>query len=144
MNVENSAHRPAALLIAHGSRRQEANLDLVGLAESLRARAAYRIVEVAYLEIATPTIPEAAQACVAQGATTVLMLPYFLSEGNHVALDLERYRTELQSQHPGVSFILCKPLSPHPLLVDVVVSRLVEAEDAQNAKPAASRQRSKP
>ena len=48
----------AVLLIAHGSRRQEANDDLVRLAELIREHGEYPIVETAYLEIAAPTIPE--------------------------------------------------------------------------------------
>lgn len=122
------AGKKAALLIAHGSRREAANLDLADLADALRARAIYPIVEIAYLELAPPNIIEAGTACVAQGADQVLLLPYFLSAGAHVSDDLERFRHQLAEQFPDVDFILCRPLSQHPLLVDIVVDRLAEAE----------------
>jgi sirohydrochlorin ferrochelatase len=122
----------AALLIAHGSRRETANLDLVDLAAALRARAVYPIVEIAYLELASPTIPEGGIACVRQGAQRVFLLPYFLSAGAHVTDDLERFRRELSDQFPQIPFILCKPLSPHSLLVDIVIARLGEAERASS------------
>jgi len=54
----------AVLLIAHGSRRAEANRDLADLAELLRERGEYDVVEIAYLELAEPTIPAGARACV--------------------------------------------------------------------------------
>jgi sirohydrochlorin ferrochelatase len=122
----------AALLIAHGSRRDAANLDLVRLADALRARLIYPIVEIAYLELAKPAILDGGLACVEQGADRVFLLPYFLSAGAHVSDDLERFRHELATQFPNVRFVLCKPLSLHPLLVDIVIDRLSEAERAES------------
>jgi sirohydrochlorin ferrochelatase len=122
--------KKAALLIAHGSRRDAANADLARLADALRARAIYPLVEIAYLELAVPTILEGGAACVRQGAEQVFLLPYFLSAGAHVTDDLERFRRELTEKFAPVRFILCKPLSLHPLLVDIVVDRLAEAERA--------------
>jgi len=124
----------AALLIAHGSRRDEANRDLVDLANALRARAIYPIVEIAYLEIAEPNITAGGEKCVEQGAKRVLMLPYFLSAGAHVVEDLQRIRTELSEKFPNVRYVVCKPLSLHPLLVDIVIERLDEAKDAKIAQ----------
>jgi sirohydrochlorin ferrochelatase len=116
----------AVLLIAHGSRRAEANADLERLAEMLRSRGEYAIVEASYLEIAKPTIPQGAAACVAAGAERVLMLPFFLSAGSHVVDDLERHRRELAAAHPGVEFRLCPPLGLHPLMLEIIRDRLAE------------------
>ncbi|MGL4424569.1 MAG: sirohydrochlorin chelatase, partial [Gemmataceae bacterium] len=71
----------AVLLIAHGSRRPEANADLRWLAEELARTGRYAILECSYLELTEPTIPQGAAACVARGATTVTLLPYFLAPG---------------------------------------------------------------
>ena len=114
----------AALLIAHGSRRDEANRDLVQVAHALRSRAIVPIVEIAYLELAEPTILQAGEACVAKGATSVCLLPYFLSAGRHAAEDLEALRRRLAERFPQVTFALAPPLSPHPLLIDILVERL--------------------
>jgi sirohydrochlorin ferrochelatase len=114
----------AVLLIAHGSRRQAANEDLVHLAHSLRARGVYSIVEIAYLELAAPTIPEGGRACVAAGAQRVKMLPYFLSAGTHVASDLEEFRQQLLAESPGVEFELCPHLGLHPLMLEILLERL--------------------
>jgi sirohydrochlorin ferrochelatase len=116
----------AVLLIAHGSRRPEANDDLVRLAESLRAKGLFGVVETAYLELAQPDIASGAQKCVAAGATTIKLLPYFLSAGAHVVEDLEQYRRELDERFPQVRFELCLPLGPHPLMIEIVLDRLTE------------------
>ena len=101
--LENNSHAvpdtqpqsTAVLLIAHGSRRKEANDDLVRLAEIVRQRRPDTLVEASYLELAFPSIPEGARNCIEQGAQSVLMLPYFLSAGAHVVSDLQRFRDEL-------------------------------------------------
>lgn len=114
----------AVLLIAHGSRRSEANDDLLRLAEILRAKQVYSLVETAYLELAEPGIAAAAEKCIAEGAGRVKMLPYFLSAGAHVTEDLERHRRELAGRFPRVMFELCPPLGLHSLMVDIVMDRL--------------------
>jgi len=120
----------AVLLIAHGSRRAEANEDLAHVARGLRERGAYDAVEIAYLELAEPTIPQGVRACVERGARRVLMLPYFLSSGTHVTDDLEKFRAEAAGEYPQATFVLCAPLGLHPLLLEVVLARLAEGEDA--------------
>ena len=116
----------AILLIAHGSRRAVANADLVALAELVRARRPEEIVEIAYLELAEPTIPQGAARCVARRATHVRMSPFFLSAGTHIADDLTGFQTEFTAHYPGVQFQLCPPLGLHPLLVEALLERMGE------------------
>lgn len=118
----------ALLLIAHGSRRAEANADLHHVAEQILARGRYPVVQVSYLELAEPTIPAGGELCVRQGAMEVVMLPYFLSAGVHVREDMEAARAELAARFPHVTFTLAEPLGRHPLLLDVVEDRAREAE----------------
>ncbi|MFV0446298.1 MAG: sirohydrochlorin chelatase [Planctomycetaceae bacterium] len=114
----------AILLIAHGSRRPEANADLVQIARQVAERRPEELVEIAYLELAAPDIPTGAAQCVARGATKVRMLPYFLSAGAHVQEDLQRFRDEFAQRFPKVTFQVCPPLGLHPKLIDVLLDRL--------------------
>ncbi len=116
----------ATLLIAHGSRRDEANADLVRLAEAVRATQRFDIVEIAYLELVEPDIPAGAARCVERGAATVQMLPYFLSMGRHVVEHLDGYRRQFAASYPHVRFTLCPPLGMHPKIVEVVLERLMD------------------
>ena len=120
----------ALLLIAHGSRRREANADLDHLAEQLRRRGTYAVVLTSYLELTEPTIADAGAACVADGAARVILLPYFLSAGVHVREDLADARIELARRFPDVEFLLAEPLGRHPLLEEVVLQRAGEAFDS--------------
>lgn len=114
----------AVLLIAHGSRHAAANDDLFALAKRLSDRGDHAIVEPCFLELAEPDIPTGGARCVARGASSVLMVPYFLSEGVHLIRDLKAARAELQLRHPNVEFRLGPPLGPDPLLDLLVVERI--------------------
>jgi len=117
----------ALLLIAHGSRREEANADLCHVVEAMRRRGQFDVVDAAYLELAEPTIDEGAASCIARGARRVILLPYFLSAGIHVRRDLAEMRDRLGARYPEVEFRLGEPLGPHPLLLEVVAERAAEA-----------------
>lgn len=117
--------KTALVLIAHGSRNAEANADLHQLADDLRGD--HDVVVPAFLELATPDIPQAVQTCVGRGAERVILLPYFLSAGVHVRRDLDRFRQDFARQYPSVEFLLAAPLGPHPLLVEIVRQRARES-----------------
>ena len=118
----------ALLLMAHGSRHDEANQDLFHAATMLRERGPYTIVEASFLELAQPGIEEGAARCVALGAQRVILLPYFLSAGIHVRRDLSALHLRLIERFPHVEFCLAEPLGRHPLLLEVVTARASEAE----------------
>ena len=116
-------NRTALLLIAHGSRRPEANADLEYVAREVKARAEFFHVQCSYLELAEPGIERGGELCVERGAETVVMLPYFLSPGIHVIEDLAEARQKLAERFPAVTFQLAEPLGRHPKLIDVVLER---------------------
>jgi sirohydrochlorin ferrochelatase len=118
----------ALLLIAHGSRQEEANADLYHLVGQLRATGRYDLVEAAFLELAEPDIDEGAARCVARGAGRVILVPYFLSAGVHVRRDLAEARRRLAERYPDVEFRLAEPLGRHPLLAQIVSERAQEGE----------------
>lgn len=119
---------PAVLLIAHGSREASANDDLKELARRLAAGDRRAIVEFCFLELAEPDIATGGAICVDRGADRVLMIPYFLSSGIHLRRDLTKARDDLAARFPTVSFRLARALGPHPLLDEIVLERVREAE----------------
>lgn len=117
----------ALLLIAHGSRRAEANADLEFVAAEMRRRGRFDFVQCSYLELAEPDIHTGGTKCVSTGATNVILLPYFLSPGRHVTEDLTAARDQLAAEFPHVMFKLAAPLAGHPSLLDAVADRASSA-----------------
>lgn len=119
--------KEALLIMAHGSPHPEANEPLFRVLEILRAREAYPIVVLGFLECNKPSIPEAIQACVAQGAERVIAVPFFLHTGNHVAEDLPALLAEAQEQHPQVEFRLGGFLGKSERLTNILAARALAA-----------------
>lgn len=111
----------ALLLVDHGSRRAEANAMLEELAELVRARLG-TIVRTAHLELAPPSIAEGFDACVAAGASDVVVVPVFLTPGRHASDDVPRLAREAAERH-GVGIRVAGVLGADPLLAELVVAR---------------------
>jgi sirohydrochlorin ferrochelatase len=128
-------HPTALLLIAHGSRRAEANQDLVDLAARIEAHGHFPIAVASFLELAHPDIPAGGALCVARGARRVLLLPYFLAAGVHLQRDLTAARDHLALAFPNVDFHLGPALGPHPLLDQLVLERARQTADLDALLP---------
>lgn len=119
------ASRPTGVvLVAHGSPVPAANADLFELVTLVRGRGDFATVEPAFLEGVRPSIPEGIGACIRQGARVVVVVPYFLLLGRHVAHDLPALIREAEQQHPGVEIVLGKHLADHPLIGDILLERI--------------------
>ncbi len=92
------------LIVAHGSRREASNDEVCRLADRVRALCAPGIaeVEVAFLELAEPSIAEGLARCVAKGAREIVVFPYFLAAGTHVALDIPEAVSAFELDHPDI------------------------------------------
>jgi sirohydrochlorin ferrochelatase len=112
------------VIVDHGSRSAESNRCHEAFVEKWRARGRYPLVEPAHMEMAEPSIRAAFDACVAAGATTVVIAPYFLWPGNHWDRDIPKLAAEASARHPGVRYLVTAPLGPHPLLDDIVEDRI--------------------
>jgi sirohydrochlorin ferrochelatase len=118
--------RPSSVglvVIAHGSRRPEANADLFSLVRRLDD-GRFKTVRPAFLELAEPTIVDAGAAAVHAGSSIIVLTPYFLSAGVHVVEDLETARHELIERFPDRVFLRADPLGPHPLLEEIIRLRV--------------------
>ena len=120
----------AVLLVDHGSRRGEANQVLEELALRLRPRLPERIVKFAHMDLAEPTVAQAIAACIAEGATEIVVHPYFLAPGSHSTVDIPRLARGALTAHPHVTLRITPPLGMHEGIVEAVLARVREAEIA--------------
>ena len=114
----------AILLMGHGSRIPEANDALHAIAGMVREGTGCAIVEVAFREQHAPNIQQGIDSCVAQGATRILLYPYFLFAGAHVLEDLPAELEEAGSRYPDLEMALGEPLGVHPKLGEIVCERI--------------------
>jgi sirohydrochlorin ferrochelatase len=115
--------RKALLVVAHGSRRESSNEEVRAVARRVASlsEGAYDQVMAAFLELVEPSIPEGICRCHEMGADTVMVLPYFLSAGRHVAMDIPR-EVELGRQRcPEARVVLCDYFGGSDAIPDLVL-----------------------
>jgi sirohydrochlorin ferrochelatase len=114
------------ILFAHGSRLDGANNQARDLAARFKAAGRFPICEAAFLELARPSMAEAAQACVAQGARRLVIVPYFLAIGRHVAKDIpvlvEETRRALGPSGETFPIEVTDILGSHPAILDIITT----------------------
>ncbi|MEZ5535177.1 MAG: CbiX/SirB N-terminal domain-containing protein [Thiolinea sp.] len=115
--------KKALLIVAHGSRRQRSN-DAVAEVTAQVAKAAggrYVKVDCAFLELAEPSIETGIDRCVAAGAGDIVVMPYFLSPGRHVAEDVPGIVQAKQQEYPELNIRLGTYLGAAPDMAGLIL-----------------------
>lgn len=112
------------LLIDHGSRRAQANAQVVEMARRVAGLVpAGTPIVTAHLEVCPPTIAEGIAALLAQGVDALHVLPYFLSDGRHLGEDIPgQVRAALAGQ-PSVRVVFGGALGPDDVLAELMLRR---------------------
>ena len=110
------------LIAAHGSRRESSNEELkhLGMKVSAMLGVANNQVDVAFLEFASPSIENALVELFNNHVTEVIVLPYFLSAGNHVVRDIPAEISKVLAQWPDKKITLL----PHIGALDSMVGAI--------------------
>ena len=127
----------ALLLIAHGSRREASNQEVRELADRLEhiARDRFDRVIPAFLELAEPDIPTGVDRCVESGATTVTVVPYFLSAGRHVSSDIPAELEKARHKHQTVTVHQSDYLGKHAFVPDLLLALALEKPETATKLP---------
>ena len=115
------------IVVDHGSKRDESNIYVQEMARLFQHHADVEIVEPAHMELASPDINAAYQACVARGAQYIVVHPYFLAPGRHWHKDIPELAREAARQHPETSCVVTPPLGIHKSIIDVMATRIMDA-----------------
>jgi sirohydrochlorin ferrochelatase len=112
------------IVVDHGSRRDESNELLLDVVRQFAEATGLAIVEPAHMELAEPSIDSAFSRCVARGADTVVVFPYFLLPGRHWNDDIPHLAAAAARKHPGVCYLVTAPFGLHPLMAEVMRQRI--------------------
>lgn len=115
----------ALIIVDHGSVMEEANHMLAKVTEMVRSdnQCNFDIVCYSHMELAEPTISQAFDLCVADGAEEITVHPYFLFPGRHSTRDIPNMVKEAAGKHPHVSYRVTDPLGLHDKIIEVVLER---------------------
>jgi len=119
----------ALILFSHGSLLCGAGEALDAHAERLRRRGDFPLVAVGYLNYSDPPFLETVDRVVAEGATRIVVVPYFLVSGYFVTDSLPKQVEKARAAHPNVAFVVGEALGHNAGLADALF------DAAQTARP---------
>jgi sirohydrochlorin ferrochelatase len=119
--------KTAIIVFAHGSSVESANEAVRSVAAAVAESGGFGLVDTAFLELASPDLPEAVARVAGQGAVRVIVVPYFLTLGIHLRRDLPRIIADILRNHPDLRIEVTEPLDGHPALREIVLERAKKA-----------------
>jgi sirohydrochlorin ferrochelatase len=111
-------------IFAHGSSVESANEAVRATADQVALRGGFELVETAFLELGQPDLAGAVERLVKRGATSIIVVPYFLTLGIHLQRDLPRIVDRVRSIHKEVAISVAEPLDGHPALASILIERV--------------------
>ena len=119
---------PALLLVGHGSKDMEGNVDFLKMVERARPRFPGRLLKGAFIEFCAPEVPEGLDLLVAEGARDVTVIPVILFAAGHAKMDIPGSLDAARRRHPGVSFRYGAPIGVQSGLFNVLRAKAGSVE----------------
>ena len=111
------------VVFAHGSRVEAANEAVRTMAAELALLGGFGAVEAAFLELGLPNLEGAADRLVERGIDSIVVIPYFLTEGLHMERDLPPILQRISQKYNGLRIAATETLDGHPGLVQAMLDR---------------------
>ena len=124
----------AIIILGHGSRVPEAGKDMETVTHLLKENHELEMVEACQMSRLGPYFPETLARCVENGATEVIVIPYFLNKGLHIRLDIPEMMKAEAKKYPHVKMIFGKPLGFDPMFADIIYRRIQESLDLPDVR----------
>jgi precorrin-8X/cobalt-precorrin-8 methylmutase len=119
------------ILIGHGSKLPHNRENLEKLADMLRNRARFPIVEIAFMVRNIPTVPEAIDAIAKQGISKIVLVPAFLAAGIHTTQDIPELigvkEKEPQLKQAGIELIYGEPIGSDERIAEILEEKALKA-----------------
>ncbi|ABX05561.1 cobalamin (vitamin B12) biosynthesis CbiX protein [Herpetosiphon aurantiacus DSM 785] len=100
---------------------------MLRLAARLRERGVAQLAGAGFLNYSQPDLTQATARLVAQGATAIRVLPYFLIDGYFVQVSLRQQVAQMAANYPNVAFSMAPAFGEHPALAQLVQKRANQA-----------------
>lgn len=119
--------KSGVIMLAHGSRLQEANEEVLKLAPLLgKAGGNGLYCGVSFLQGGEPGLDEAVNKAVEKGCTTIYVVPFFLTSGVHIREDLPQMLEKSREAHPEIKLVQCRPMGCDHGLIPILWERVKE------------------
>lgn len=121
------------ILFAHGARDPAWVVPFQRLKKLIEAHLPGVAVELAFLELMTPQLPELVLQLVQNGCLDVTLVPVFLGQGGHVVRDLPQIVDRLRENHPGLNLRIAGAVGEDAEVLAAIAAYCIGAIDLPNS-----------
>ncbi|WP_159517254.1 sirohydrochlorin chelatase [Sunxiuqinia indica] len=118
--------KQAVIIVGHGSKSNQAVEDFNFIVKLLKEKLDERTVYGAHMELASPSLEEVVGEIAHSDINKVLVIPYFLFNGNHIKQDIPDILTQLKEKYPHLDFHFSKPIGREPLMAEIMYRKVQE------------------
>lgn len=124
---------PPLMLAGHGTVDAAGVAEFVSFTDRLRTLLAAEDVDVdgGFIELSQPTVHEAWGRLTERGHTHRAAVPMVLVGAGHAKGDIPAALEREVRREPGTSYVFGRPLGPHPVLQDILATRIAEVAPAE-------------
>lgn len=119
------------VLIGHGSKLPHNKENLETLAEILRKRSSFKLVEISFMVKNSPTISEAIDTVAKTGVNKIVLVPAFLAAGVHTTREIpeliEIKNKESQLSQKGIELIYGEPIGADECIAVILEEKALRA-----------------
>jgi sirohydrochlorin cobaltochelatase len=117
------------VLFAHGARDPEWARPFEAIRDCVRRQRPEHPIELAYLEIMSPTLEQAIDALAREGASAITVFPLFMAQGGHLKQDLPRILGDIRALHPHIPIALESAIGDVPEIIEAIARWVMERSE---------------
>lgn len=118
---------PAVILFAHGARDPAWADPFRKIKRLLEAKRPGAVVELAFLELMEPSLPDSVAKLAGSGHRAITIAPLFMAQGGHLKNDLPKILDALRAEHPGTTITLLPAVGDVDSILAAIADWLVGA-----------------
>ncbi|GEM_PF-821773 len=118
--------RTGIIVISHGTKIKKASAILDRIVGKIRRDLGLDIIVPAYLQLCRPDLTKSIKRLVNQGCQRIIIVPFFLFNGNHVTRDIPGIIKKVRNKFPNLEFVYTKSLGEDGRVADIVSDMLRE------------------
>lgn len=115
----------ALVLLGHGSRSKDAIEEFNFIVDSTQEKSDDFKVFGAHMEIAKPSLEEVIDEINNLNMNTVVVMPYFLFNGNHIKFDIPKQIKALQLLYPNLKIVFGSPIAREPMMAELMLNKSI-------------------
>lgn len=129
-NLEND--KLGVIILSHGSKLKKANARLNKNIKIIKQKMGMNRILPGFLQFCRPDLAGSIKKLAAQGCRSVVIIPFFLFDGNHVTRDIPQELKKEKAKYPQIRFTYTKNLGEDKRIADIVVDILKEVLPNEN------------